>query len=123
VPLGTDKLDGAQLRTAAKLLERENERLVRQVLEPSSSSPPPKAKAASNSTCWRGLSTSSRWAIKSYSVAPARSAALRNPPTRLLPPNSPLKSKGPRGEQPTPTWAPAHASRILARKQHSAANA
>jgi transposase len=33
VPLGIDNLDGDQLRQAAKLLERENERLVRQVLE------------------------------------------------------------------------------------------
>jgi transposase len=33
VPLGVDNLDGEQLRQAAKLLERENERLVRQVLE------------------------------------------------------------------------------------------
>lgn len=33
MPLGIDNLDGDQLRQAAKLLERENERLVRQVLE------------------------------------------------------------------------------------------
>ena len=33
VPLGVDKMDGEQLRQAAKLLERENERLIRQVLE------------------------------------------------------------------------------------------
>jgi hypothetical protein len=33
VPLGVDNLDGEQLRQAAKLLERENERLIRQVLE------------------------------------------------------------------------------------------
>jgi transposase len=33
VPFGIDNLDGDQLRQAAKLLERENERLVRQVLE------------------------------------------------------------------------------------------
>jgi transposase len=33
VPLGVDNLDGEQLRQAAKLLERENERLVRQVLD------------------------------------------------------------------------------------------
>jgi len=33
VPLGVDSLDGEQLRQAAKLLERENERLLRQVLE------------------------------------------------------------------------------------------
>jgi transposase len=33
VPLGIDNLDGDQLRTAPKLLERENECLVRQVLE------------------------------------------------------------------------------------------
>jgi transposase len=33
VPLGIDNLDNDQLRQAAKLLERENERLVRQVLE------------------------------------------------------------------------------------------
>jgi transposase len=33
VPLGVDNMDGEQLRQAAKLLERENERLLRQVLE------------------------------------------------------------------------------------------
>lgn len=33
MPLGVDSLDGEQLRQAAKLLERENERLIRQVLE------------------------------------------------------------------------------------------
>lgn len=33
MPLGVDNLDGEQLRQAAKLLERENERLLRQVLE------------------------------------------------------------------------------------------
>jgi transposase len=33
VALGVDNLDGEQLRQAAKLLERENERLIRQVLE------------------------------------------------------------------------------------------
>ena len=33
MPLGVDNLDGEQLRQAAKLLERENERLIRQVLE------------------------------------------------------------------------------------------
>jgi transposase len=33
VPLGVDSLDGEQLRQAAKLLERENERLLRQLLE------------------------------------------------------------------------------------------
>src|ERR1044072_6655552 len=33
VPLGVGKMDGEQLRQAAKLLERENERLIRQVLE------------------------------------------------------------------------------------------
>jgi transposase len=33
VPLGVDNLDGEQLRQAAKLVERENERLIRQVLE------------------------------------------------------------------------------------------
>ena len=33
MPPGVDKMDGEQLRQAAKLLERENERLLRQVLE------------------------------------------------------------------------------------------
>lgn len=33
MPLGVDNMDGEQLRQAAKLLERENERLLRQVLE------------------------------------------------------------------------------------------
>ena len=33
MPLSVDNLDGEQLRQAAKLLERENERLIRQVLE------------------------------------------------------------------------------------------
>ena len=33
VPLGLDSMDDEQVRTAAKLLERENERLIREVLE------------------------------------------------------------------------------------------